>query len=71
MAVVYPNPAKSTVTITTENGIDQVIIFDTNGKTVLKSNNERVNVEHLQSGIYFLQAYKSDVSLGIEKLVIF
>ena len=56
---VYPNPFNKEITITDEEGINEILIFNTLGHKVfhLKKNLnylKKVNLEHLQSGTYYL-----------------
>ncbi|MGG7036088.1 MAG: T9SS type A sorting domain-containing protein, partial [Flavobacterium sp.] len=56
---LYPNPVKNVLFLRNENGqlIDKVIIADFLGKTVLEEigNASQINIQRLQSGIYFIQ----------------
>lgn len=72
---LYPNPATNIVNITNaENiGIEQIEIFDVNGKTVksLSFNNEnevQLDIENLSSGTYLLYI-KTNEGVTVKKVV--
>ena len=57
---IYPNPATDIVTISgAENMLDKLEIYDINGKLLFSKNSELtyVNVDDLQSGVYFVKLY--------------
>lgn len=57
-AQIYPNPALSLITITSDNeSINSVVITDVNGRIVteIPSNFQSIDVSGLDSGIYFAQ----------------
>ena len=64
---LYPNPVHSSLSLqlpTVWKPGSEVVIFDTNGRTVYsrktKSNMEVFDVSHLQSGVYFVKAYDKE-----------
>ena len=53
---IYPNPATDILEIKTDLRVLQVKILDINGRVVIESeNNDRIDIKHLISGIYFLK----------------
>lgn len=72
---VFPNPANDIVTITTNETLKSVELFDINGRMVksvdFKSNavNNQVNVSDLSSGIYMMKI-ASDKGTVTKKLII-
>lgn len=53
---IYPNPATDMLEINTDIPVLQVKILDINGRMVIESeNNDRIDIKHLISGIYFLK----------------
>ena len=52
---VYPNPAKSVITVNGNNG-NEINIFDLAGKLVLKSNVSKIDISTIQSGIYVVKS---------------
>ncbi len=68
---VYPNPANDFVTIEMEGSIEKVTILDISGKVVLSqenSTNNRIDVQSLPSGVYFLTV-ESSGSVGRAKFI--
>lgn len=64
---VYPNPAKDNIDVVIgDDAIDKVEIFNSNGQKMLEKamvdGKGRINIGHLDSGIYFILA-KSDNSV--------
>lgn len=54
--IIYPNPVSNILSIKNINSFDKVEIFDSNGRIVKISANEKdIDVEDLQSGIYFVK----------------
>ncbi|MFN3405338.1 MAG: T9SS type A sorting domain-containing protein [Cytophagaceae bacterium] len=52
---IYPNPASSVMTLTTEKSVSSVIFSDALGKTVsFEVNNSTINVSSLNNGVYTL-----------------
>lgn len=56
---IYPNPTSRNITIESNNLIENIRVFDIYGKNVFQkycsSNKELLNLQHLNSGAYFLQ----------------
>ncbi|MFK7748161.1 MAG: T9SS type A sorting domain-containing protein, partial [Kordia sp.] len=52
---IYPNPAKATLHVQTTENIQTVSIFDMTGKQVLTTNETKIDVRRLQSGMYIIQ----------------
>ena len=74
---IYPNPAHNQITIINASEISFVIVYDLQGREVLKktyySTNESIllNTSILKKGVYFIALYNKDFSNRvIEKLVI-
>ncbi|WP_196892870.1 T9SS type A sorting domain-containing protein [Aureivirga marina] len=58
LTTVYPNPTTNFVRIKTNNNVDLVRIFDTHGKIVLETENQKkIDIRHLDEGIYFMKIY--------------
>lgn len=67
---VSPNPAKDVVTITSEEVVNSVELFDINGRTVLSiEGSNQINVSDLSSGIYMMKIV-SDKGTATKKLVV-
>jgi hypothetical protein len=64
---VYPNPTKSSIYV---NGIDisEVEILSLNGKSLLKTNEQKVNLSSLVSGTYLVQI-QSKLGTVLKKII--
>ncbi len=56
---VFPNPAKTEVLISSNDEIQQILLYNTSGQLIQSSDSKRYNskidVQNLNSGIYFLR----------------
>ncbi|MEI7509899.1 MAG: CotH kinase family protein [Flavobacterium sp.] len=70
--VIYPNPAKHIVTITSPNTIDTIEIFDVSGKrliaTPVNETQTTIDISNLSVGIYFVKV-QNELGIKTEKLV--
>ena len=61
---ISPNPAKSIISISSENYISLVEIYSTTGMLAMQkeinANRAEVNVEWLVSGVYFVRLFGED-----------
>lgn len=72
---VYPNPATDEITVTNDElQIIMVSIHDIFGREILSefvsTQHPIFNLEHIPSGIYFLQFLKKDSTMEMKKLII-
>ena len=72
--ILYPNPATNAVNIALDNELyESVQIIDLTGKTVLRTNIDknvtRLNVSHLQNGVYLVKTIGKQ-GVKTQKLVI-
>ena len=67
---IFPNPAKDTFTIDTENDIKSVEIYSLHGQKVLISTSKDVNVSSLSAGMYLVRIEDSNNAVSTQKLVI-
>ncbi|MCU7618211.1 T9SS type A sorting domain-containing protein [Chryseobacterium sp. PBS4-4] len=69
--VLYPNPAKSTVSFKNADKIKSIDIYESTGRKVrsVKLEGESINVSDLKSGSYYLEMTLQDGSLSFEKLI--
>ena len=60
---IYPNPAKSTVSLAIPFGYSQITntVYDQNGRKVLSAAGDTINIEGLASGIYLLESNIDEV----------
>ena len=67
--VVFPNPAKETIHIKTEQKIDKIYLIDVYGKKIEFSNKNNINVSSLPKGNYVLQIISGQILVN-KKIVI-
>lgn len=70
---IFPNPAKSSITIEANFQIESVIIFDAKGSKISNDNlcgcfQQPIDISELVPGIYFLQIYGEE-KLDIKKII--
>lgn len=69
---LYPNPAENEVNVTAKNTIDEIRIYSATGQLVgqetIHATRATVDVDHLQKGIYFIQARMGN-SLGNNRFI--
>ncbi len=71
---IYPNPASSYFTISSpELGVDMVDIFSATGQLVktqkLANSNANVDIDDLESGVYYVRLYGDNVYLKSAKII--
>ncbi|MDM1408514.1 T9SS type A sorting domain-containing protein [Myroides sp. DF42-4-2] len=69
---IYPNPTKGIVYIDTQEQLNQYFVYDLTGKQVLYGNLEsenKINLEGLQKGMYFLQITTTNGKYETVKIV--
>jgi len=58
---IYPNPAKESINITSDNIIDKIEIYSISGQSIYSSvensNNISVNIQELTQGVYLLKVF--------------
>jgi Secretion system C-terminal sorting domain len=67
---IYPNPSSNFVVISGLKEIKRYIIFDILGKEVLDGNiesNKRINIQNLNSGLYFLRLENGAIAKFIKE----
>ena len=69
--VLYPNPAKETVSFKNADKIQSIDIYESTGRKVrsVKLEGDNINVADLKSGSYYLEMTLQDGSLSFEKLI--
>jgi Secretion system C-terminal sorting domain len=72
---VFPNPAANYITITVNNNLqaqpENYVIVDSNGKSVLSGNtiNAPINIQGLNTGLYYIIVYNANGNGYAQKLV--
>ena len=73
-SLVYPNPANSEITVSTDYIITSVSIYNLTGVKMLEyrpnSQIRTVNIEHLAAGLYFVKVLSAKGQLESHKIVI-
>ncbi|MDR6404449.1 MULTISPECIES: T9SS type A sorting domain-containing protein [Chryseobacterium] len=69
--VLYPNPAKETVSFKNADKIKSVDIFESAGRKVrsVKMNGNEINISDLKSGNYYFEITLKDGSTSFEQLI--
>lgn len=65
---IYPNPASDFIVIETQESVKDVTIFSVSGQKVINTQNKKINIQSLQSGVYFVQI-KTDTSTTTHKII--
>lgn len=65
---LYPNPTSTTLSIDAPYAIDSVEVIDSNGRTVKadRLDSNKLQVQHLQSGVYFLKIVSNNLVKNIK-----
>lgn len=68
--LVYPNPASDFLYISSEKPIDELLIFDYQGKLAVKSLiKDNIDIKQLETGWYWI-ALKSNAQIYFQKLIV-
>ena len=66
--IVYPNPTSDYLNIESKNIKVTTEIYDLTGKLVLKSDDSKINISHLNKGVYVLKVFTDTIS-KIQKVI--
>jgi hypothetical protein len=69
---VYPNPAIDVLNIAVNNTDFENLsyeISDINGRRVIETKDASINVQSLNTGVYFLTIFSNNTKIGVEKIV--
>lgn len=67
-AIVYPNPAKQEINISSTQKIEKISVYNSLGQFLFESKTNQINIEKLEKGIYFLKI-KTNTSETVEKFI--
>lgn len=72
--LLYPNPAKDVLTVSTKTALNEITLYDISGKQVLNKNNltsnsETISLNKLSGGMY-LVTIKTEKGIQTKKLII-
>ena len=54
-AIVYPNPAKQEINISSTQKIEKISVYNSLGQFLFDSKTNQINIEKLEKGIYFIK----------------
>ncbi|MBB4806772.1 hypothetical protein HNP38_002068 [Chryseobacterium defluvii] len=66
---IFPNPTKGEINIRTDKKIKSSTLFDMAGKSLLKSNAEKIDISSLPKGTYLMQIEFNDGTTSNEKII--
>lgn len=67
---VFPNPTKNFININSEKEIFKIIIYNSSGKELsIYKNQNRINIEHLSKGLYFVKVLTKNNEKEIVKII--
>ena len=67
-AIVYPNPAKQEINISSTQKIEKISVYNSLGQFLFESKTNQINIEKLEKGLYFLKI-KTPSSETVEKFI--
>jgi len=67
-AIVYPNPAKQEINISSTQKIEKISVYNSLGQFLFESKVNQINIEKLEKGLYFLKI-KTSSSETVEKFI--
>ena len=67
-AIVYPNPAKQEINISSTQKIEKISVYNSLGQFLFESKTNQINIEKLEKGLYFLKI-KTSSSETVEKFI--
>jgi len=70
---IYPNPVSDYLYISYQDSIDKIEIYNLIGKKVFESTHNsqeiKINISQLETGVYFLKVYVNNENLKIYKII--
>jgi len=66
---IYPNPTKGEINIKNDKKIKMSNVFDLTGRSVLKSESEKIDISSFSKGTYLLQIEFTDGTSSSEKVI--
>lgn len=67
-AIVYPNPAKQEINISSTQKIEKISVYNSLGQFLFDSKTTKINIDKLEKGLYFLKI-KTSSSETVEKFI--
>ena len=66
---LYPNPVNDKFTVSLENDLKQIEIYNLQGQKVLSSKQKEVDVSQLNKGVYFVKVEDENGVRGTQKVI--
>lgn len=66
---IYPNPVINSINVVTSEGITSLEIYTLEGKLVLKTNEDKIDVSDLQNGLYLIKVTSNQNEVGVKKFI--
>lgn len=66
--IIYPNPVTSQLNIKTNEGIDEITVYNMHGQLMLSTTRKRINLENLKPGVYQVRI-KSETGIMNKKII--
>lgn len=66
---IYPSPTKGVVNVKVSSGIELIELFDAQGKRILSTSKETVDLTALPNGLYFVKIRTSSDITKVQKIV--
>lgn len=66
---LYPNPTSSIVTISSEDEIQEIAVYNQLGQIVLKTNSKSIDLSSYNSGIYLVQTHFADGTTKTDRVI--
>ena len=67
---VHPNPATTIFTVTTEEAVRKVRVYNLHGQRMIETKETQVDISTLSSGVYLIEVTTEDYKVGIKRLVV-
>jgi hypothetical protein len=68
-SIIYPNPTKDFIHVSNKKVESILLIKSAEGKTLMSSNENTINIKHLPEGIYFVEFKQVDGKTKLYKIV--
>jgi hypothetical protein len=66
---IYPNPVKDVLIIKSDSGVNKVEVFSTEGKKLMETNQNNINVSLLTSGLYIIKTLDNKGNIETNKFI--
>ncbi len=60
--ILFPNPASKVISLKSNLKIDKIEIYDLNGRKLIETSRDIINIENIQSGFYFAKVFNQNNS---------